>query len=82
MKKLLGILVLGLMLASCSEYRDKKAVENCADQKFNDNMNLLRKIEDRYSSLKEKLKISFYERYFNQCEIEFKLYPHKFREKY
>ena len=34
MKKLLGILVLGLLLASCSEYNLKKALENCADQRF------------------------------------------------
>jgi len=34
MKKLLGILVLGLLLTSCSEHKIKKALENCADKKW------------------------------------------------
>ena len=33
MKKLLGIVVLGLLLASCSEYFDKKKIDKCADPK-------------------------------------------------
>jgi hypothetical protein len=34
MKKAIGILVLGLLLTSCSDLKVKKALENCANQKF------------------------------------------------
>ena len=39
MKKLLGILILGLLLlTSCSEYQTKKALVNCADTKYSKKM--------------------------------------------
>ena len=38
MKKLLGILVLGLLLTSCSEYMSKQKIENCADTKYSKEM--------------------------------------------
>ena len=38
MKKLLGILVLGLLLTSCSEYMSKQKIENCADTEYSKEM--------------------------------------------
>ena len=38
MKKLLGILVLGLLLTSCSEYMSKQKIENCADTEYSEQM--------------------------------------------
>ena len=34
MKKLLGIIVMGLLLMSCSENNKKRMLENCADEMF------------------------------------------------
>ena len=38
MKKLLGILVLGLLLTSCSEYMSRQKIENCADTEYSKEM--------------------------------------------
>ena len=38
MKKLLGILVLGLLLTSCSEYMSRQKIENCADTEYSKDM--------------------------------------------
>ncbi len=38
MKKLLGIVVLGLLLTSCSEYQKKMVIENCADTEYSKEM--------------------------------------------
>ena len=38
MKKLLGIIVLGLLLTSCSEYMSRQKIENCADTKYSKEM--------------------------------------------
>ena len=38
MKKLLGIMVLGLLLTSCSEYMSKQKIENCADTEYSKEM--------------------------------------------
>ena len=38
MNKLLGILVLGLLLTSCSEYMSRQKIENCADTKYSKEM--------------------------------------------
>ena len=34
MKKLLGIMVLGLLLVSCSDVKTEKMLETCADENF------------------------------------------------
>ena len=38
MKKILGIIVLGLLLTSCSEYMSRQKIENCADTKYSKEM--------------------------------------------
>ena len=85
MKKLLGILVLGLLVTSCSETNKKKKskmIEKCADFEylvFNDPPK-----EGSLStmSIKYKLKFSAYERKFALCENYLKSNPTTFKEKY
>ena len=84
MKKLLGILVLGLMLASCSDSetdleKKTKMIETCADYQF----------KKRYDekifgmSLGTKLKnYGHYQSVFQRCEIYLKTNPITFKEKY
>jgi hypothetical protein len=85
MKKAIGILVLGLLLTSCSETNEKKKskmIEKCADfeyLRFNDPPK-----EGSLStmSIKHKLKFNEYERKFVVCENYFKSNPTTFKEKY
>ena len=72
-------MVLGLLLASCSEYQEKRMLENCADGKF------LEQIGPRpilKASLKAKLLHGHYYVYFGWCEEELKTHGIRFKEKY
>ena len=75
MKKILGIVVLGLILTSCID-QDEKLLENCADYRT--------QWGEIYNKkpLNEKLKDLHYEGNFNICERELKNYPKKFKAKY
>jgi len=83
MKKLLGILVLGLMVSGCNN-NDSKLLENCTDQNFfkngyrfeDDPLNI------RAKSVSTKLKNEIYDSMWNDCEVELKTYPKKFKVKY
>ena len=75
MKRLLGIVVLGLILTSCID-QDEKLLENCADYKAQRGEIFNKK------PLNEKLKNFEYERKFIICETELKNYPKKFKAKY
>lgn len=79
MKKAIGIIVLGLLLVSCSEYQEKRMLENCADGKF------LEQIGPRpiiKASLKAKLLHGRYYVFFGWCEEELKTHGIRFKEKY
>ncbi len=80
MKKILVIVVLGLLLVSCSDYKTKKLLENCADFKWEESTGL--DINNAFPKLKNKLKNSGYEQDFKACELEMKLSPITFKEKY
>ena len=84
MKKFLGILVLGLMLASCSETNnDKKKVEMieiCADYQWN--LKTGAYIFARDVELKFKLDSDRYSSFFTKCETLFEKNPITFKEKY
>ena len=80
MKKLLAIVVLGLLLVSCSEYRTKKLLENCADFKWQNSTGL--NINNAFPKLKDKLKNAGYEQDFKACEVEMKFSPITFKEKF
>ena len=65
MKKILGIMVLGLSLVSCSNNKTVKKLEICADQNFErmiGNTSLLT------LKLKEKLLDTSYYNYHTNCE--------------
>ena len=81
MKKLLGILVLGLLLVSCSEYIENKKIEKlekCADIRF--------KIQWGFAAPDEtasyKLRDEDYEAHFMECETLLNENPITFKEKY
>jgi len=84
MKKFLGILVLGLMLASCSETNnDKKKVEMieiCADYQWN--LKTGAYIFARDVELNIKLDDLRYSSFFAKCETFFEKNPITFKEKY
>jgi len=83
MKKLLAIVVLGLLLNSCSN-QTQNLLENCADSEFkkrggefvDDPLNI------RNKTPKEKLKNKEYDFSWNSCERQLKKYPRKFKIKY
>ena len=91
MKKLLGILVLGLLATSCSE-NETDMVQTCADEKFykeykesdfifrHTGLTAYKYIE---KDLKFKLKkYGGYDTFFKKCEREAKEYPKAFKAKY
>ena len=84
MKKLLGIVVLGLLLASCSETNnDKKKVEMieiCADYQWN--LKTGAYIFARDVELNIKLDDPRYSSFFAKCETFFEKNPITFKEKY
>ena len=79
MKKLLGIVVLGLLMISCSELsNDKlKKIEICADTEYEKTRGKLS------GSIKEKLnKDKYYENFFVRCENALINNPETFKAKY
>ena len=76
MKKLLSIIVLGLLLVSCSDNKTKKMLEVCADENF-----------ERYHGnvpvltlrLEGKLLDDWYYKYHAKCESELKNHPKTFK---
>ena len=72
MKKLLGIVILGLLLISCSEIKDKKMLENCADEHYERQNGVTPLLSLR---LKGKLLNDNYYRHHVKCELEFKKHP-------
>ena len=85
MKKLLGIVVLGLLLSGCFDQTDK-LIERCADYKFekngykfkNDPLNLF--IVEK--SAKEKLENVNYDWMWRFCEEQSTKYPKKFKAQF
>jgi hypothetical protein len=85
MKKLLGIVVLGLLLSGCFDQTDK-LIERCADHKFekngyefeNDPLNLF--IVEK--SAKEKLENVNYDWMWKFCEDQSTKYPKKFKAQF
>ena len=76
MKKLLGIIVLGIILSSCST--EKNQIENCADYKWGKSLTI-----PGYAkgfSLKQKFKRDSYKKFFRQCEIAQRMLPESFKE--
>ena len=79
MKKLLGILVLGLILASCSENNKKRILENCADEMFEKEKGVQPVLSLR---LKGKLHHDFYHIVYGKCEDDLKTHPIRFKEQW
>jgi len=77
-KKLLAILVLGLLLASCSENK-KKMLENCADETYEENQGVQPVLK---LDLKGKLFNKLYYVYYGECEKQEKTHGIKFKEKW
>ncbi|MDA7446035.1 hypothetical protein N8805_00955 [Candidatus Pelagibacter ubique] len=76
MKKLLSILFLGLLLASCSDAKTEKMLETCADENFerwNDNAAILT------VDLKAKLLNTNYYTEHARCEVNLKNHPKTFK---
>ncbi len=81
MKKLLGILVLGLLLVSCSDTENDKLkkIEVCADIEYGEEWG------EMSSSLTINEKIyadEYYEEWFVKCENALKKNPSTFKAKY
>ena len=77
MKKLLSIILLGLLLVSCSDVKTEKMLETCADENF-----------ERYQGnssplltlrLKGKLLDIDYYSHHAQCETDLKNHPKTFK---
>ena len=85
MKKLLGILVLGLLI-SCSDSetnskKQSKMIEICAEQEYPlEYKDYNRVIKGK--PLKTKLKNWKYEKIFSACETYLKKYPVTFKERF
>ncbi|MDA9153025.1 hypothetical protein N9N83_01730 [Candidatus Pelagibacter sp.] len=85
MKKLLGILVMGLLLSGCFDQTDK-LIERCADHKFekngyefeNDPLHLF----TAEKPAKEKLENGNYDRMWRFCEEDSTKYPKKFKAQF
>jgi hypothetical protein len=75
-KKLLGIVVLGLLLVSCSENKTKKMLEICADENFE---RFYGKTPLLSLRLKEKLLGTSYYNLHAKCELESKKHPKTFK---
>ena len=65
MKKLLGIVILGLALVSCSNNKTEKMLERCADQNFE---RMIGNTPLLTLKLKEKLLDTSYYNYHTNCE--------------
>jgi|TARA_B110000438_G_scaffold244248_1_gene244641 hypothetical protein len=65
MKKILGIMVLGLSLVSCSNNKTEKMLEICADQNFE---KMIGNTPLLTLKLKEKLLDTSYYNYHTNCE--------------
>ena len=65
MKKILGIMVLGLLLVSCSNNKTEKMLERCADQNFE---RMIGNTPLLTLKLKEKLLDTSYYNYHTNCE--------------
>ena len=76
MKKFLGIIILGLLLVSCSENKVKKMLEICADENFERNEGKQPLLSLR---LKGKLLDEFYYNYHAKCEFNLKKHPKTFK---
>ena len=84
MKKLLGIVVLGMLLsgnAYAETYEIKaKKIEICADQLFYQDYDAEGDIDNK--NLSEKAKVNDYAVYMGQCEDSLKKYPITFNERF
>ena len=84
-KKLLAIMVLGLLLSGCSETNDNKKltiIENCADTELpRTNKKATKEILSK-TPLKKKLTFGDYTRIFSACEDAFKKNPETIKAKY
>ena len=76
MKKLLGIIVLSLLLISCSENKTKKMLEICADENFERFYGKQPLLSLR---LKGKLLDTSYYFLHTKCEVESKKHPKTFK---
>ena len=81
MKKLLSIIVLGLLLSGCSDNNSIKLLEKCANQKIT-KVGYTNEYTDK--PLEEKLSDGNnpYLKYFKECEIELKNTPKTFKQLY
>ena len=76
MKKLLGIIVLGLLLVSCSDVKTEKMLETCADEKFESMIGNTPLLTLR---LKGKLLATTYYNYHANCEEDLNNHPKTFK---
>ena len=76
MKKILEIVVLGLLLVSCSENKTKKMLENCADENY-ERVNGKQAVLSL--RLKGKLLNEWYYDYHVKCELDLKKHPKTFK---
>jgi hypothetical protein len=79
MKKTLEIVVLGLLLMSCSENNKKRILENCADEMFEKEKGVQPVLSLR---LKGKLHHDFYHIVYGKCEDDLKTHPIRFKEQW
>jgi hypothetical protein len=85
MKKLLVIVIIGVLVGGCSEVNNNKIlnkIAKCADQKYvkwNENFSI-EKISK--TKLSKKLESPVYDSYFAICESDLKDNPLKFEAKY
>ena len=75
-KKLLSILFLGLLLASCSDAKTEKMLETCADENFE---RFYGKQPVLSLRLKGKLMHTSYYSLHAKCEVESKKHPKTFK---
>ncbi len=86
MTRLIIIMVSGmLLLISCTDNKEE-ALEKCTDKKYSEySVNYSPYGVVRFfkgTTLKEKMKVEKYERFFKLCETEEKEFPKAFKEKY
>ena len=79
MKKLLGIIILGLLLASCSENQKNRMLESCADETFEESFGIQPILK---LNLKAKLHHESYYSHYGRCEEKLKSHPIRFKEKW
>ena len=76
MKKILGIVIMGLILVSCSENKTKKMLELCADEKFERKNGKTPLLNLR---LEGKLLDDWYYMHHSNCENQLKNHPKTFK---